>query len=240
MSDYEGPPFEWSISIKLKVYICVWRWRWPLTLLWPITIAISSPWLPLWWTVLCMCHSSMWWPTCYSSLTLGAEGGLGALSSCIVGTCLIWIILVPHKLYSEASSSFLWPITFTVQCLWHLITTPEDLKLSPPCSGPFIGHCNHSLASDLISWPRSFWHYLGYIRAIYKLQLCLLIQVDFLFLFVFVLFCLRQGFFVYPRLSRNLLCRPDWPWTQRSACFCLPSTGIKAMCYHYLHFLSLF
>jgi hypothetical protein len=38
-------------------------------------------------------------------------------------------------------------------------------------------------------------------------------------------------------LSWNSLCRPDWPRTQKSACFCLPSAGIKGMC-HQPVFLS--
>jgi hypothetical protein len=28
------------------------------------------------------------------------------------------------------------------------------------------------------------------------------------------------------------LCNSDYPGTQRSTCLCLPSTGIKGMCYH--------
>ena len=35
-----------------------------------------------------------------------------------------------------------------------------------------------------------------------------------------ILFC-RQGFSVQPWMSWNSLCRPDWPQTQRSSCFCL-------------------
>jgi hypothetical protein len=34
-------------------------------------------------------------------------------------------------------------------------------------------------------------------------------------LFLFVLFCLRQNFSVYPWLSRISLCRPGWPRTHR-------------------------
>lgn len=34
------------------------------------------------------------------------------------------------------------------------------------------------------------------------------------FFFVFV-FCLRQGFFVQPWLSWNLICKPGWPPTDR-------------------------
>jgi hypothetical protein len=39
------------------------------------------------------------------------------------------------------------------------------------------------------------------------------------FLFVMV------SFTAYAWLSWNLLCRPGWPWTQRSACFCV--LGLK-------------
>jgi hypothetical protein len=47
------------------------------------------------------------------------------------------------------------------------------------------------------------------------------------FLFCFVLFC-----FVFRdrvSLSWNSLCRPGWPRTQKSACLCLPSAGIKGV-----------
>jgi hypothetical protein len=37
-----------------------------------------------------------------------------------------------------------------------------------------------------------------------------------------------------PPLSLSLsLCRPGWPQTQRSACLCLPSAGIKNLMGHY-------
>ncbi|GAB1299304.1 DNA-directed RNA polymerases I, II, and III subunit RPABC4 [Apodemus speciosus] len=32
-----------------------------------------------------------------------------------------------------------------------------------------------------------------------------------------------------PWLSWNSLCRPGWPRTQKSACLCLPSAGIKGV-----------
>jgi hypothetical protein len=37
---------------------------------------------------------------------------------------------------------------------------------------------------------------------------------------------------VYPWLSWNSLCRPGWPRTQKSACLCLPSAGIKGVHHH--------
>jgi hypothetical protein len=43
---------------------------------------------------------------------------------------------------------------------------------------------------------------------------------------------LRQGFSVYPWLSWNSLCRPGWPRTQKSACLCLQSAGIKGVRHH--------
>jgi hypothetical protein len=50
-----------------------------------------------------------------------------------------------------------------------------------------------------------------------------------IFSFVIILFCFfsRQGFSVYPGCPGTHFCRPGWPPTQKSACLCLPSTGIK-------------
>jgi hypothetical protein len=42
----------------------------------------------------------------------------------------------------------------------------------------------------------------------------------------------KQGFSVLPWLSWNSLCRPGWPGTQRSACLCLLSPGIKGVHHH--------
>ena len=52
--------------------------------------------------------------------------------------------------------------------------------------------------------------------------------------FFFILFFSKQSFSVEPWLFWNLLCRPGGPWTQRSACLCFPSAGIKGMCHHLL------
>jgi hypothetical protein len=38
-----------------------------------------------------------------------------------------------------------------------------------------------------------------------------------------------------PWLSWNSLCRPGWPWTQKFACLCLPSAGIKGMHHHAIY-----
>jgi hypothetical protein len=35
-------------------------------------------------------------------------------------------------------------------------------------------------------------------------------------------------------LSRNSLCRPGWPQTQKSTCLCLPGAGIKGVRHHCL------
>jgi hypothetical protein len=45
---------------------------------------------------------------------------------------------------------------------------------------------------------------------------------------------------VQPRLSYNSLCRPGCPWTQKSACLCLSSAGIKGVHYHCPANLSIF
>jgi hypothetical protein len=42
----------------------------------------------------------------------------------------------------------------------------------------------------------------------------------------------RQGFSVQSGLSWNSLCRPGWPQTQKFACLCLPSAGIKGVRHH--------
>ena len=56
----------------------------------------------------------------------------------------------------------------------------------------------------------------------------------FSYFFGFLNFFLsRQSFFVYPWMSWNSLYRPDWPWTQMSACLCLPVAGIKGMHHHH-------
>jgi hypothetical protein len=47
-----------------------------------------------------------------------------------------------------------------------------------------------------------------------------------------IIIFLRQGFSVKPKLSWNSLCRPGWPRTQKSACLCLPSAGIKGVCHY--------
>jgi hypothetical protein len=36
--------------------------------------------------------------------------------------------------------------------------------------------------------------------------------------------------------SWNSLCRPGWPRTQKSACLCLPSAGVKGVRHHARHF----
>ena len=60
------------------------------------------------------------------------------------------------------------------------------------------------------------------------LRLCLMWLIFFSIFFWFS----RQGFSVESWLSLNLPCRPDWAWIQRSACFCLPRSGIKVVSHH--------
>jgi hypothetical protein len=54
--------------------------------------------------------------------------------------------------------------------------------------------------------------------------------VCFVYVFLFVFF--ETGFLCVAWLSWNSLCRPGWPRTQKSACLCLPSAGIKGVCHH--------
>jgi hypothetical protein len=53
------------------------------------------------------------------------------------------------------------------------------------------------------------------------------------------LFVFEIGFFCVALAVWNLLCRTGWPQTQKSACLCLPSTGIKGV-HHYHPALSQF
>ena len=64
--------------------------------------------------------------------------------------------------------------------------------------------------------------------------LCVFCFLVFCFvLFCFVLFCFTsQGFSVQPWLSWISLCILGWPGSQRSACLCLPSAGIKGERHH--------
>ena len=42
----------------------------------------------------------------------------------------------------------------------------------------------------------------------------------------------QTGFLCSHWLSWNSLCIPGWPQTQKSACLCLPSAGIKGVCHY--------
>jgi hypothetical protein len=63
------------------------------------------------------------------------------------------------------------------------------------------------------------------------IQLCTFSVTSKFFFFLFWFFS-RQGFSVYPWLSWNSFCRPGRPWTQKSACLCLPSAGINGVHHH--------
>jgi hypothetical protein len=55
---------------------------------------------------------------------------------------------------------------------------------------------------------------------------------EFTFLFVCLFVCFETGFLCVALAVLDLLCRPGWPQTQKSACLCLPSAGIKGLCHH--------
>jgi hypothetical protein len=75
--------------------------------------------------------------------------------------------------------------------------------------------------------------YLGFFVCLFLFLVCL-------FWFVLVFGFLRQGFSVWPWLSWNSLCRPGWPPTQKSACLCLRSAGIKGVHHHARLYLGFF
>ena len=66
---------------------------------------------------------------------------------------------------------------------------------------------------------------------------CILFFFVFCFFFFFFGF-LRLGFSIEPWLTWNSLCRPGCPGTQKSACLCLPSAGIKGGSHHCLVYLG--
>ena len=75
-------------------------------------------------------------------------------------------------------------------------------------------------------------------------RICLLCSVSSASIFLLICFFLvfwiwlflRQGF----SLSWNSLFRPGWPWTQKSACLCLPSAVITGLHdYHLALFYSI-
>jgi hypothetical protein len=72
-------------------------------------------------------------------------------------------------------------------------------------------------------------------------QVCWKLNINvFASFLLLLLFCFsRQGSSVWPWLSWNSLCRPGWPRTQKSACLCLPSAGIKGVRHHHLACLLL-
>lgn len=80
------------------------------------------------------------------------------------------------------------------------------------------------------------------LQSISELRVCIWFYFpSFLFGLVFYLFFLflRECFSVQPRLSSNLLCRPCYPQTQRSACFSLSNAGTKGVrhCHQVLTFI---
>jgi hypothetical protein len=98
----------------------------------------------------------------------------------------------------------------------QLITLNDPRACSPDC-GRWLGAVVGS----------------GFTPAPTAMAFLFLFFLGFLFVCLFFGFFLRQGFSVSPWLSWNSLCRPGWPQTQKSACLCLPSAGIKGMRHHH-------
>jgi hypothetical protein len=55
-----------------------------------------------------------------------------------------------------------------------------------------------------------------------------------LFFVCFIYLYFETGFLCIAWLSRNSLCRPGWPRTQKYTCLSLPSAGIKGVRRHHL------
>jgi hypothetical protein len=110
--------------------------------------------------------------------------------------------------------------------------------MSFPDSMAWVGHSRkifpHTLADSIVSATRPSSSFSGpLVGSLIWVSLFACLFVCLFVLFCFVLFCfLKQGFSVWPWMSWNSLCRPGWPWTQKSACLCLPSAGIKGVRHH--------
>jgi hypothetical protein len=99
--------------------------------------------------------------------------------------------------------------------------------------------CGHrSLISTAWCADSIFWSLFIVIIFIFSFNF-LFFYFYFICLFVCLFVCLfrdRASLYSPAWLSWNSLCRPGWPWTQKSACLCLPSTRIKGVRHHHLAF----
>lgn len=77
------------------------------------------------------------------------------------------------------------------------------------------------LSSPLLSFPSS----PSFLSFLPPFSFFLFLFFSFLFLFLFFFFLLL--FCYIPWLSWNSMCRPGWPHTQRSVCFCLLTAGVN-------------
>jgi hypothetical protein len=83
-------------------------------------------------------------------------------------------------------------------------------------------YCGSSLL--LLKWSLLKYGYLHLLIMWQQMRIC----------FFVCLFWDRVSLYSPGCPSWNSLCRPGWPRTQKSACLCLPSAGIKGMCHHCL------
>ena len=67
-------------------------------------------------------------------------------------------------------------------------------------------------------------------ESLFSVPLPTLFSYAFFVVIIVVVFLDRVS--VYPWLSWNSHCRPGWPWTQRSTCFCLLIAGINCVYQH--------
>jgi hypothetical protein len=72
-----------------------------------------------------------------------------------------------------------------------------------------------------------FFFFFFFIR--YFLYIHFLVFVFCFVLFSFWFWFFETGILCIAWLSWNSLCRPGWPQSQKSACVCLPSAGIKGV-----------
>jgi hypothetical protein len=116
--------------------------------------------------------------------------------------------------------SFLWPLP-TLYCSVNLCNVGKNNEPQPTQVEMELGKQKLPKSFSVLRWLYSF------VKIWRGFSDCL----SFLFFSFFFFFPDRVSL-CSPWLSWNSLCRPGWPWTQKSACLCLLSAGIEGVRHH--------
>jgi hypothetical protein len=124
--------------------------------------------------------------------------------------CASCVCLVPRKIRRGCWIHWEWSYRCLGAAMWVLGTEPRS---------------SEAAASAFNHWP------ICAVALIPEIYVWCFLDVYICFvLLCFALF--YTGLIMKPWLTRNSLCTPGWPWTQRFASFCLPLVSIKDMSHH--------